>query len=675
MQSAMRLLQRRQGTPQWNALLAQLLAKPTDFHGQFSVMLAGAYLQSKDLDNFEKTMVATRTLQNDRPFRAWNIDPNTPSSWVDTYRASKEATPAEKRRVFTLVRNMSLPYSSPAAALALLELESGKDLKPLERLLAYQAVTTEATDDTTSWDRLAAYGQAAMARKDYAAAATLATGMLANVTNVDPGRLQAARDMVGQSYARMGGVGLTIDESSPIAPLLQAALYLRLGDDRLAFETYSANKALFDAHRTEMPVDLILFVGESLVAAAGDENLDRAEDILRGWLVKNSEVIEIEPAVKAAVQLLLAKTYFKAQRYDVARSEFTTVINRYPKTPQATEAEFGIGESFMAQKVYDQAAAAFEKLASSQDRDVVIRAEFLRGVLANRRGDRDEARDIFRAVLDRVPNVELANQALFNLAEVYGAEERYIDQLELLRTVGRLGRTSKRWHTPGTALSIVVQDSDLGISRGHARIPVRVTTEPGGDEELIYLYSGGAGKGLFRADLDTRLGQVTKNNKVLELTGRDLIKCDYPEQFKAEFRSVPLSDAEIRVAANAKLDFSGSKIVDLETESFSQRLERELREQEAQDQRLSQHRPANQTKPGNSVYLRIQDADRDLSDQPDKVTAKIVATSGDQVQVSLVETGDHTGVFEATASTGELPAGAGQRHGDRPQPADGNRPG
>ena len=110
----------------------------------------------------------------------------------------------------------------------------------------------------------------------------------------------------------------------------------------------------------------------------------------------------------------------------------------------------------MAQKV-SQAAATFEKLASSQDRDVVIRAEFLRGVLANRRGDRDEARDIFRAVLDRVPNVELANQALFNLAEVYGAEDADIDQLELLRTVGRLGRVSKRSHTPGTALSIVVQ--------------------------------------------------------------------------------------------------------------------------------------------------------------------------------------------------------------------------
>src|SRR6187455_2792459 len=119
----------------------------------------------------------------------------------------------------------------------------------------------------------------------------------------------------------------------------------------------------------------------------------------------------------------------------------------------------------MEQKVYDQAEQTFDRLAGSRDRDTVIRAEFLRGVLANRRGDRDEARKIFRGVLERVPSIELANQVLYNLSEVYGAEQRYVDQLELLKTVGRLGRISKRWHTPGDPLSIVVQDSDLGISR------------------------------------------------------------------------------------------------------------------------------------------------------------------------------------------------------------------
>ena len=347
----------------------------------------------------------------------------------------------------------------------------------------------------------------------------LLSGMLENIPGADATRKQTGRQMVAQSYSRMGAVGLTIDTESEIAPLLQAALYLRLGDKRIAYETYLQNKKLFDAHREEVPVDLLLFICESHMAAGGDENYDRVEDILRAWIIKHSEAKQYDDKTKAKVQLLLARNFAKAQRYDVARSEFTTVLNRYPETPQALEAEFGIGETLMEQKVFDQAEVVFEKLAGSRDANVVVRAEFLRGVLAHRRGDRDEAREIFRGVLERVPDIELANRALFNLAEVFGDEERYIDQLNLLRTVGRLGRRSKRWHSPGQALSIVVQDSDLGISRGRSEIRVVVTSVPGGDVEEVKLTSGGAGKGLFRADLDTRLGDVVASRRRIAAHG------------------------------------------------------------------------------------------------------------------------------------------------------------
>jgi TolA-binding protein/SOS-response transcriptional repressor LexA len=654
-----RLVNRAATPAERTKLLRDAIAKKVDYHGQYSAWLAGDLLKAGDVDGFEKALRDSRAVQDDRPGRVWGVDDNTLQSFVDTLRADKEADAAKKKRVFEVVRDMGIGHSQATARLGLLELAAPESMKPMDRLLAYQAVSTLVGNDSSEWDQLYPYAQAAMTRKDYPAAATLVTGMLANVTGADAKRKQSGRDVVGQSYARMGAAGLSIDETSPIAPLLQAALYLRLGDERLAFDSYVANQKLFDEHRNEMPVDLILFVCENHIAAGGDANHDRAEDILRTWLVKYSEAKDVDDATKAGVQLLLAKNFFKSQRFDVARSEFQTVVNRWGSTPQAVEAEFGIGESYMAQKVYDQAEQVFEKLINSRDRDVVIRAEFLKGVLANRRGDREEARDIFKAVLERVPSIELANQALFNLSEVYGAEQRYMDQLELLRTVGRLGRTSERWHAPGTALAIVVQDSDLGISRGHARIPVRVTTEPGGDEEVIYLYSGGAGKGLFRADLETRLGSVTKGDKVLQLTGKDVIKCDYPEEFKAEFKSVPLSDADIRIAADAKFEVSSAKIIDEKEETFSEKLEREAREKAAGDNAArAAERPTNQVKPGNIVYVRVQDADRDQGDQPDEVTVKLVATSGDQVQVKLVETAPHSGVFEGTATTGDLPAGA-----------------
>ena len=48
------------------------------------------------------------------------------------------------------------------------------------------------------------------------------------------------------------------------------------------------------------------------------------------------------------------------------------------------------------------------------------------------------------------------------------------------RAAGFAGAALLALHRPGQPLSIVVQDGDLGISRGHNKIPVRVRTVPGG---------------------------------------------------------------------------------------------------------------------------------------------------------------------------------------------------
>lgn len=652
------LAQYPENQPERLKLLTEANSFDSDYHGYYASRLATEFYQSenRDLAAVERILSESRKRQNERPFRIWSMD-DGPLNLVNAARQDQEMSPEDKRRVFTVVKDLQYFRPSAAATCALLELGPNDQMTSIELLLAYQSATRLTGDGTYDWDILMSYVQEALKRQDYMPAATLLTGMLSNVRSIDQNRQKIGRDLVAQSYSRMGAVGLTIDENSEIAPLLQAALYLRLGDERLAYDTYSANRALFDSHREQVPLDLLQFVCENHMAAGGDENHERVEDILRTWIIANSESAQFDNSIKAQVQLLLAKNFFIARRFDIARSEYTTVMNRYAETRQSIEAEFGIGETFMAQKVYDQAEAVFEKLANSREAEIVVRAEFLRGVLAYRRGDGDAARDIFRDVLERVPNIELANQALFNLAEVYGSEERYIDQLNLLRTVGRLGQNSKRTHAPGTPLSIVVQDADLGISRGGSKIPVRITTEPGGDSELAYLTSGGAGKGLFRVDVETQLGEVQQNDGVLQLTGHDVIKCDYPDDFKQEFKNVPLSDVDIQIAADAKFELASSKIVDLKEETFSERLARETREAEA-DLRRSQERPTNQIKPGNPIYFRVQDADRDVSNEPDQVVVKLTSESGDDVQIALTESGPHTGIFQGTAVTGELPAGA-----------------
>ena len=580
------------------------------------------------------------------------------------YKGFKPLDDAAKLEVYKAVRGLrARDYSAWAACDLLVAGETDKE-PAMPRLLMLARVTKHTHNDHSRWNTFRSYSQKAFEAKRYVESATILTGMLAHVTSVPQEVKESGRGAVLRAHSRMGAVGLTIDEDSPMAPLLQAALYLRLGDKDKALELYNANADLFKEHRTNLPPDLIQFVCNHLMAGGGEENLQSVEDTLRSWLVKYTdpdkpESKEQSENAKAHMQLLLAKSYFKGQRYDVARAEYATVTNRYAGTPHAIEARFGIGETFMSQKVFDQASLIFKELEENADLRVSVRAEFLTGLLMFRQEQHDEARAKFQHILERVPDVELANQTLFNLSEIYEHEQRYLQQLNLLRIVGKLGQHSKRLHTPGNALSIVVHDRDLGVSRGQASIPVVVTTKPGGDRELVHLRSSaGGGKGLFRGEVDTTLGTVTPEDGLLQLTGRDVIESDYPEEFKKQFRTIPLSDVEIRIAADGEFDVASSEIIDEEKETLTERLQREQEEQQDEDRRVSQGRPANQVKPGNRIFLRVVDADRDMGDAEDKVLITLRADSGDAVQVELLETGSHTGEFKAAIPTAELPAGA-----------------
>jgi TolA-binding protein/predicted negative regulator of RcsB-dependent stress response len=580
------------------------------------------------------------------------------------YKDFKKLDDSGKLSVYQAIQDLRSHDNSPWAACDRL-LGGGADKEsPMSRLQRLFRATKYTHNDQSRWNTFRSYAQKAFEQGRYMESATLLTGVLAHVTSVSKESKSEGRSAVLRAHSRMGAVGLTIDEDSPMAPLLQAALYLRLGDQDKALELYQDNAELFKKHRIDLPPDLIEFVCNYLMTGGDEERLAAVEDILRGWLIKFTDPEKPESKqqsedAKARLQLLLAKSYFKGQRFDVARVEYSTVTNRYNGTPHAIEAKFGIGESFMAQKIYDQAAQAFKVLEENPDQQISIRAEFLTGLLAFRQDQRDEAREKFQHILERVPDVELANRTLFSLSEIYGLEQRYLQQLNLLRTVGRLGQSSKRLHIPGNALSIVVHDRDLGVSRGQNSIPVIVTTKPGGDREKVLLRSSsGAGKGLFRGEIDTGLGSVAAEDGVLQITGKDVILSDYPDDFKQQFRTVPLSDVEIRVAADGEFDVASSEIVDKEEETLTKQLEREQKEEAEEDRRVSQGRPANEVKPGNRIFMRIRDKDRDFGDQEDLLTVTLRADSGDQVQVELKETGPHTGEFRAAIPTAELPAGA-----------------
>ena len=652
------LLKGEQSAERRGALLGRCLEQVTANHGPYAAWLAVEHFEAADWDAFETTLLTARQASDEHIFFPWNMGSDPALGWVADIRGDAGMDDETRRRLLSVIESVHAGLASASARLALEELmgESGSPTMAGQKAV-WQAVLWSA-DHPSHWDHLMPYARRFVSTGRHAQAATLLTAMLNKIPRADEGRKKTARTMLTKLFTVMSEAELDLDEDNPLAPLLKISLLLQIGDAESAASQYVKHRSLFEQRFRELPTRILLFAARTEMAAGSEEGLSRAEEMLRLWLVHNTENKQATPEDQAAVQLLLAKTYFQSGRYDVARGEYTTVLNQHPDTAAATDARFGIAQCYVEQKVFDKAEEIFAELRDDQSPGTNLRAEFLMGVMAIRQGDYDIAREMFQAVLERMPDNDLANETLYHLAEVFGIEQRFLDQLNMLRTIGRLGQRSKRWHTPGNSLFIVVQDSDLGISRGNARIPVDVTSAPGGDNERVFLSSGGAGKGLFTAEIGTILDEPTVSDGVLQISGADTIHVDYPEAFKREFNTeLPQLDV-IRIASDATFKAASRKIEDEKKETLTEQLTRQTNEPEEEDRRKSVQRNASQIRPGNFVYLRVVDFDRDRGNALDELMVNLTASNGDAVTGRLTETSPHSGAFEGMVPTAEMPAGA-----------------
>ena len=651
-------LKKQEDVVKREAFLSRCLEKMTRNHLAYASRLADIKLKAGKWESFETTLIMARQLADEQLFVSSIVSESLALSWVKDIKGHSDLPVETKRRLLAIIASVDAGLGSGIARLSLGEM--GELIETVSNLDDQRDIWESvmwAKNHQYHWDQFMPFAQRFAKSGQHGKASALVTAMLHKITSVDSSRKKTARDLASKLFTVISEFEMDLDEGNPLAPLLRIGMLLQIGDRPAAVNQYMQQRKLFDERIKELPVSILLFAASVENETSSEAGWARSEDMLRLWLVHGSESQQAIPEDQAAVQLLLAETYFESGRYDIARSEYTTVLNQFSDSEAATNARFGIAQCYIEQKVFDKAEKIFTELRDSKSPEVNLRSEFMMGVMAIRQGDFDAAREIFQSVLERMPENALANETLYYLAEVFGIEQRFLDQLTMLRTIGRLGQQSKRWHTPGNPLFIVVHDSDLGISRGNAQIPVSVKSDPGGDREQVMLSSGSAGKGLFTAEIATVLAEATVDDGVLQITGADAIHVDYPEGFKKEFKSQLPQIEVIRIASDATFAAASRKIEDDKEETVTEQLSKEA-EMVDEDLRKSVQRNALQIRPGNLIYLRVEDYDRDQGGEMDKLEVNLIASNGDKVSGELAETNPHSGVFEGTVPTAEMPAGA-----------------
>ena len=110
---------------------------------------------------------------------------------------------------------------------------------------------------------------------------------------------------------------------------------------------------------------------------------------------------------------------FRGGKFEAARAEFSSYLERYPKTDLADNAQFWLGECYYSEKRYRDALGAYEKTIKDYPKsDKVSSALLKQGMAFLELGDKTAGKILLKKVVKGYPNSNQAKIARSKLARI-----------------------------------------------------------------------------------------------------------------------------------------------------------------------------------------------------------------------------------------------------------------
>ncbi|UCF02787.1 MAG: tol-pal system protein YbgF [Deltaproteobacteria bacterium] len=110
---------------------------------------------------------------------------------------------------------------------------------------------------------------------------------------------------------------------------------------------------------------------------------------------------------------------FRGGKFEAARAEFSSYLERYPKTDLADNAQFWLGECYYSEKRYREAIAAYEKTIKDYPKgDKVSSALLKQGMAFLELGDKTAGKILLKKVVQGYPQSNQAKIARSKLARI-----------------------------------------------------------------------------------------------------------------------------------------------------------------------------------------------------------------------------------------------------------------
>lgn len=349
-----------------------------------------------------------------------------------------------------------------------------------------------------------------------------------------------------------------------------------------------------------------LFLGSALLAApvslfstvaAQEAKPDAKAEADAGGPAARGSIVED----RAAKKLLEAgDARLEADEASKAIEIWKSVIERYPKSRLRFDAHLRLGNYYLDRdRSYDRARTHFEQVAVEENRDDDQRATatLRMGICSYHARNYGKCFQVMRDVIEKFPVSAEVNEAYYYIGLGHFQLAHYSRAITALERVGTTlsgddAQTVKL--EAGKRFFVKIEDADLAVLEPGQAVRVRCRVSSG-DEETCDCFPVGRNVRLVLGSLPTQLGKAKPGNGTLEVRGGDKVEVTYVDEHTADKTLNKSVDREVHVVGNA--------LVAVTDGAFSETLRGVVL--------------------GKTVNLRVTDADRDISDDPDKLVAAV----------------------------------------------------
>jgi tetratricopeptide (TPR) repeat protein len=446
------------------------------------------------------------------------------------------------------------------------------------------------------------------------------------------------RQVTGKAASEVGAVEIPVDESDPAYPIYKSNAEFVLGNFDSAWTLYQEGADQLQAVLRQTSAEYGFWL---LKRNTETENTDRAEQLVKEltiWSRQAEGTFSLEQ--DAELKISYADLAFLKGALPTSRAWYRKVADaqEYQGSNMGMRAALGSVKVDRASRNFGAAMTELDKLMRLKNLGSRIKVHYARAEVFMDQENYKEGLDEIESVLRREPKHP---DALILRGQIHNHMRKLVEASEI-----ELGPSQENTViVPGEAVKINLRDPTLRVSGVGADIEVEIWAKSG-DKERVMLRQLGDNKEKFRAEVPTALGPPVPGDKILQILGEDEIRFGYSKRFRAKMDDLPddpkvvigvASDAQLALAAGAFPPREGERRLDIEELGLSTA-------QAALGTRS--------VRPGNPVYLRVNDPDQSKTSAIDEIYLTLTTSSGDEIRrLKLTETGPFTGEFQTIVPT------------------------